>query len=221
MIARTTVPIIAGVPKTNLADDQSTDSKAANLVLPVKKEEPTPCTGTSIVDVNSEVGNGMGIEKHVTKSTDTNAGEMIDEPLTHRESKNITSSGDITEASPLCSKRNYSTINEVSDIHDNNDHDKPAKISKTDATSIIDYVDDVWLQLDKNSLIMFDKAQLSEGNRLNDNHINYAQCLLKRQFINIKGLCLTLLQSKNFPKSHMVSRSSIAPIATTGWLLQP
>ena len=62
------------------------------------------------------------------------------------------------------------------------------KISKIDATSIIDSIYDVWLQLDKNSLTMFDKAQLSEGNRLNDHHINYAQCLLKRQFTNIKGL---------------------------------
>lgn len=103
----------------------------------------------------------------------------------------------------MYSKRNYSTINEVSDIHDNNDYDKPVKISKVDATSIIDSIDDVWLQLDKNSLTMFDKAQLSEGNRLNDHHINYAQCLLKRQFINIKGLYLTLLQNKKLPKiSH-------------------
>ena len=52
----------------------------------------------------------------------------------------------------------------------------------------------------KNSLTMFDKAQLSEGNRLNDHHIN---CLLERQFTNIKGLYLTLLQNKKLSKiSH-------------------
>ena len=45
--------IIVGIPKTKFADNQS--SKAANLVLPVKKEEPTSCTASSIVDVNCEV----------------------------------------------------------------------------------------------------------------------------------------------------------------------
>jgi len=205
--------IIVDIAKTDFTDDQSTKSKAASLVLPIKKEEPTPHSGTGIVDVNtvnSEVGNGMGIEKHAIKCTD-DAGKII-ESLAHRETKN-SSSGDNAEANfdhdtkndeiSSCSKRGYSTIKEISDMPDNNDHDKPAKISKIDATSIIDCIDDVWLQIDKISLTMFDKAQLSEGNRLNDHHINYAQCLLKRQFTNIKGLYLTLLQNKKLPKiSH-------------------
>ena len=137
------------------------------------------------------------MEKHVYKSTDSDAGEMTDESVTCRQSM---SSGDITEASVdhntindeilACSKRNYSTINEVSDIHDNNDYGEPVKISKVDATSIIDSIDDVWLQLDKNSLTMFDKAQLSEGNRLNDHHINGRYSLLAYScYLRVTSVC--------------------------------
>ena len=37
------------------------------------------------------------------------------------------------------------------------------------------------------------------GKWLNDHHINFAQCLLRKQFTAVPGLQLTLLQGKNQP----------------------
>ena len=54
----------------------------------------------------------------------------------------------------------------------------------------------VWLKLEKNTLTWCDKEVISNGMELNDHHINYCQCLLKKQFPLIGGLLLTLLQNK-------------------------
>ncbi len=41
-----------------------------------------------------------------------------------------------------------------------------------------------------------DKSIIETNNELNDNHINFAQGLLKSQFSSIEGLCCTLYQSR-------------------------
>ena len=40
---------------------------------------------------------------------------------------------------------------------------------------------------------------LIEGKRFNDHHINFVQCLLRKQLTAVPGLQLTLLQGKNQP----------------------
>ncbi len=42
-----------------------------------------------------------------------------------------------------------------------------------------DSPEDSWLQLGRLTLSHFDKGELCDGRRLNDNHINFAQALLK------------------------------------------
>ena len=54
----------------------------------------------------------------------------------------------------------------------------------------------VWLKLEKNVLTWYDKEVISNHMELNDRHINYRQCLLKKQFPLVGGLLLTLLQNK-------------------------
>ena len=54
----------------------------------------------------------------------------------------------------------------------------------------------VGLKLEKNILTWCDKEVISNELELNDHHINYCQCLLKKQFPLIGGLLLTLLQNK-------------------------
>ena len=52
-----------------------------------------------------------------------------------------------------------------------------------------------WMDLDGIQLLQSDKRLLHVG-RLNDKHINFAQCLLKKQFPCLEGLMLTILQTK-------------------------
>ena len=56
--------------------------------------------------------------------------------------------------------------------------------------------EDSWLL----TLSQFDKKALCDGKRLNDNHINFAQGLLRKQFPSIDGLKLTLLRTKQQTK---------------------
>ena len=51
---------------------------------------------------------------------------------------------------------------------------------------------------------MGDRDTLCNGMQLNDHHINYCQCLLKRQFPSIGGLLLTLLQNSSLKKDRIV-----------------
>ena len=70
----------------------------------------------------------------------------------------------------------------------------------------INILEGQWLQIEKCFLPSSDWMLLIEGKRLNDHHINYAQCLLRRQFTAVSGLQLTLLQGKKQPgkiKSRM------------------
>ena len=58
----------------------------------------------------------------------------------------------------------------------------------------------VWLKLEKITfnLTWCDKEVISDGMELNDHHINYYQCLLKKQFPLIGGLLLTLLHKAKY-----------------------
>ena len=173
------------VAKSNFNDDQSINLKVLTLALLITKEVPTPCS-ENIVDADSvdDEEKGMGIGKQTKPSSDDTG--KISESLTQRDSVDNASS-DNTEANfdygdEVSSRtKRYTAVKEIDDMPDISDG-KPAKISRIDidAKSIIDSIDDIWLQLDKNNLTMFDKTQLVEGNRLNDHHINYAQCLLKQ-----------------------------------------
>ena len=56
----------------------------------------------------------------------------------------------------------------------------------------------VWVQLCRNTLMMEDKFIIEGGLRLTDKHINFASCLISRQFPHIGGLRTTLLQSRYY-----------------------
>ena len=68
-----------------------------------------------------------------------------------------------------------------------------------DANEVINILERRWLQIEKCILTSSDRMLLIEGKRLNDHHINFAQCLLRKQFTAVPGLQLTLLQGKNQP----------------------
>ena len=75
-----------------------------------------------------------------------------------------------------------------------------------------------WLQLDGNTLSQFDKNELCEGKQLNDNHINYAQALLKKQFPSLEGLQLTLLQNKR-PKKKVARGLQVIHSRNNHWIV--
>ena len=53
--------------------------------------------------------------------------------------------------------------------------------------------DIVWVKLGKSSLTKFHRAQIDQGDRLHDQHINHAQSIIRNQYA-LKGLHCTLLQ---------------------------
>ena len=56
--------------------------------------------------------------------------------------------------------------------------------------------DAVWLRFYGQFMTELDKKAITEGDLLNDRHINHAQQLIHDQFPNVKGLGHTLLQEK-------------------------
>ena len=97
------------------------------------------------------------------------------------------------------------SVNSISDLTDNKDEGQtnpPLKKMKADAT-IADHDESVAIWLLHNStayhslsLTTSDKQLIEEGNKLNNNHINYTQAMLKLAFPNIEGLQNTLLQDR-------------------------
>lgn len=80
---------------------------------------------------------------------------------------------------------------------------QPCKKTKLDADVIT--VDDIktadssskpWLSAGQITLSEMDRNAITRGEMLNDNHINFAQELLKIQFKHLSGLCSTLLLAK-------------------------
>ena len=65
-----------------------------------------------------------------------------------------------------------------------------------DANEAVTILEGRWLQIEKCILTESDRMLLIEGKRLNDHHINFAQCLLRKQCTAVAGLQLTLLQGK-------------------------
>ena len=79
---------------------------------------------------------------------------------------------------------------------DEEKEDNPRKKVHIDGEGFLDVLEGRWLQIEKCILTSPDRSLLVEGKRLNDHHINFAQCLLRRQFESLPGLLLTLLQVK-------------------------
>ena len=75
----------------------------------------------------------------------------------------------------------------------------PKKRAHVDANEVVNLLEGRWLQVEKCILTSSDRILLIEGKRLNDHHINFAQCLLRKQFTAVSGLQLTLLQGKKQP----------------------
>jgi len=83
-----------------------------------------------------------------------------------------------------------------SDQFDHEPLDEPLKKkSRIDSNSDSSIAEDIWLKFGKNILTWVDREAICNGKQVNDHHINYCQCLLKRQFPTLGGLMLTLLQS--------------------------
>ena len=72
----------------------------------------------------------------------------------------------------------------------------PKKKIHVDGEEVINLLEGRWLQIEKFILTSLDRSLLVEGKRLNDHHINFAQCLLRKQFTDASGLLLSLLQGK-------------------------
>ena len=75
----------------------------------------------------------------------------------------------------------------------------PKKRAHVDANEVVNLLEGQWLQIEKCILTSSDRMLLIEGKQLNDHHINFAQCLLRKQFTTVSGLQLTLIQSKKQP----------------------
>jgi hypothetical protein len=63
----------------------------------------------------------------------------------------------------------------------------------------------LWLQCKDITLVVNDKSTIESGERLQDQHLNFGQRLLKESFPDINGLRLTLLQDKSH--THPVSNA--------------
>jgi len=104
----------------------------------------------------------------------------------------------------LCSTRVSSTpsieIDDTGSSSDESDGEEeegnPGKKVHVDGEEVINLLEGRWLQIEKFILTPSDRSLLVEGKRLNDHHINFAQCLLKKQFTDVSGLLLSLLQGK-------------------------
>ena len=75
----------------------------------------------------------------------------------------------------------------------------PTKRAHVDGKEVVSLLEGQWLQIEKCLLTSSDQDLLIEGKRLNDHHVNFAQCLLKKQFNTVSGLQLTSLQDKKQP----------------------
>jgi len=83
------------------------------------------------------------------------------------------------------------------------DHGPLKKKSRIDSSLDSSVAEDVWLKFGKNILSWVDREAICNGKQLNDHHINYCQCLLKKQFPTLGDLMLTLLQSSSFKKDRI------------------
>ena len=70
------------------------------------------------------------------------------------------------------------------------DNEPLKKKPRINSSSGASDAEEIWLKLGKNILTWGDRDTLCNGMQLNDRHINYCQCLLKRQFPSIGGLIL-------------------------------
>ena len=73
----------------------------------------------------------------------------------------------------------------------------PKKRVHVDANEVLNLLEEQWLQVQKCILTSSHRMLLIEGKRLNDHHINFAQCLLRKQFTAVSGLQLTCYKARN------------------------
>ena len=75
-----------------------------------------------------------------------------------------------------------------------------------------------WVQHEGIVLTIRDKKSILEGEMLNDEHVNFAQQLLKAQFSSLNGLRSTLLQSKKQPLSECSQALQIIHSRGNHWI---
>ena len=97
----------------------------------------------------------------------------------------------------------------------------PKKRAHVDANEVVNLLEGRWLQIEKCILTSSDRMLLIERKWLNDHHINFAQCLLRKQITTVSGLQLTLLQSKKQPVKIKSCLQIIYAISSTGVLHLP
>ena len=61
---------------------------------------------------------------------------------------------------------------------DEEEEGNPRKKARVDGEELLNLMEDKWLQIEKCILTPSDQNLLVQGKRLNDHHINFAQCLL-------------------------------------------
>ena len=79
---------------------------------------------------------------------------------------------------------------------------------------------EVWLSYCGYRLTLLDKTRLTDGSMLHDNHINFAQTILKNQFQVAEGLCSSLYQFKQKPADRKIKHGlQIVHCRGNHWIL--
>ena len=91
----------------------------------------------------------------------------------------------------------------------------PKKKAHVDGEQVLDFWKGGGYRYRSAFLPPLDQSLLVSGKWLNDHHINFAQCLLRKQFVTISGLLLTLLQGK---KQQIKIKSGIQIVYLNNWL---
>lgn len=72
-----------------------------------------------------------------------------------------------------------------------NSQPPPAKKRKVELLTnhnVVCHIDTIWVKFNGHLVKELDKHTLVNGGLLNDKHIDFAQCLLCHQFVNVEGL---------------------------------
>ena len=129
-------------------------------------------------------------EQNDTQSTSGSSAAQVNVPISKVSSAHVFSTSTI-EIDDIGSSSSDESGNEEEEGTSN-----PKKKAHVDGEQVLDLLEGQRLQIEKCILTPLDQSLLVEGKWLNDHHINFAQCLLRKQFVTISGLLLTLLQGK-------------------------
>ena len=134
--------------------------------------------------------------QEITDNTIRTGNEEDKTKVVYRKAVVVQDRACIAQTSSTVSTAHPTIKTDDTDLSNGEDEEKEDNPRKNDGEGFLDVLEGKWLQIEKCILTPPDRSLLVEGKRLNDHHINFAQCLLRRQFESLLGLLLTLLQVK-------------------------